>query len=192
MKFEFFKYISIPYNDGEYLWQISPNTGSLLRQKSKSKIIKKPFPKKVSEALSYCDNPYLCEPNIDKNIEICDSWKYKKIEIFHEKLLKISNNRFLLTKIYSSLKEKIFETTFDSLNSINSIELHISKRHELCLQRSFLAAKTSKSFTEKGVIFIGAFLPTGDMHCWIIENKMQPDINDRGWINYRPLIAFYN
>ena len=72
------------------------------------------------------------------------------------------------------------------------MEKQIELKHQLCLQRAFLASKISKSFEANGVIFIGAFLPTGDMHAWIIENGIQPDSDDRGWINYRPLLALYN
>lgn len=64
--------------------------------------------------------------------------------------------------------------------------------HErLCLQRSFLALKTSKTFKKNGVLFIGASLPTGNMHAWIIEDNYQPDTLDREWIMYEPLLAFY-
>lgn len=62
-------------------------------------------------------------------------------------------------------------------------------RTSLCLQRSLLVAKVSQSFKERGVIFVGASLHTGDMHAWIIEDGEQPDAEDRDWVNYRPLLA---
>ena len=62
-------------------------------------------------------------------------------------------------------------------------------RTSLCLQRSLLVAKVSRSFETRGVIFIGATLHTGDMHAWIIEDNEQPDADDRDWVNYRPLLA---
>lgn len=192
MIFEYFKHTLLPHNDEKYLWQINPSTGSLIRQQSIKKINYKPIPEKVSNALAYCDNPFLCSIFCEETASNFSDSNILKVNAFHNKLLAISNRRFLLTKIYSSFKDKIFDSTSQSLNAINTLELHHERRHELCLQRSFLAAKTSKSFTKNGVIFIGAFLPTGDMHCWIIENSAQPDINDRSWINYRPLIAFYN
>jgi hypothetical protein len=60
-----------------------------------------------------------------------------------------------------------------------------------CLQRAMLAVKTSESFKKNGVLFIGALLPTSNMHAWIIEAGTQPDVADRDWILYRPLLAFY-
>jgi hypothetical protein len=95
-------------------------------------------------------------------------------------------------RLYSSFKDEFFKRTDEAIFQINSLEKQIELKHQLCLQRAFLASKISKSFEANGVIFIGAFLPTGDMHAWIIENGIQPDSDDRGWINYRPLLALYN
>ena len=86
----------------------------------------------------------------------------------------------------------MFEKTNEAITYINSLPPQVELKHRLCLQRAFLSSKISKSFIKEGVIFIGAFLPTGDMHAWIIENGVQPDFDDRGWVNYRPLLAFYH
>lgn len=51
--------------------------------------------------------------------------------------------------------------------------------------------KTSKTFKKDGILFIGASLPSGKMHAWIIENGIQPDRLDRNWIMYRPMLALY-
>lgn len=58
---------------------------------------------------------------------------------------------------------------------------------KLCLPRSIFVATTSKQFKETGVMFIGIFHPTRHMHAWIIEDGIQPYINDNLWINYTPV-----
>ena len=123
------------------------------------------------------------------------SSNYNRISILsnmHDRLLKIGNNRFYMTRLYSSIKSLMFEKTNEAITYINSLPPQVELKHRLCLQRAFLSSKISKSFIKEGVIFIGAFLPTGDMHAWIIENGVQPDFDDRGWVNYRPLLAFYH
>jgi hypothetical protein len=62
--------------------------------------------------------------------------------------------------------------------------------HELCLPISLMAIKLSKSFKNNGVLMIGAFIPTGEMHAWIIEDNSQINIYDRQWVNYHPLLAY--
>ena len=193
MKFKYLKHISLPYYDGDVFWTICPITGSLLRTNiHKNEPQKIVIPLKVSRAIEYCNQPYLCYPNNEINPTSAEQNSTIKINKMHERILNIGNGRFYLTRLYSSLKHELFNTTNEAIFHINSIEIQIELKHQLCLQRAFLASKISKSFGANGVIFIGAFLPTGDMHAWIIENGTQPDSDDRGWVNYRPLLAFYN
>ena len=191
MRLKFLKHTKLPFLEKNVIWSICPYTGSLLRDRNE-KVKTNFIPKKVSEALQYCENPFLCKQNSLEAEEYYNDKKLNKLNKLHNNLLKISNNRFLATRLYSSMNVDLFDTTELAIQYINKLELQKQNWHFLCLQRAFLTAKTSKQFSEKGVIFIGAFLPTGDMHCWIIEDGLQPDSNDRGWINYRPLIAFHN
>ena len=90
------------------------------------------------------------------------------------------------------MRRNLFDNTELAFSTISkTIPEQIERRNELCLQRSLLALKTSNSFKKSGVLFIGAALPTGNMHAWIIESKCNPDHQDREWIMYRPLLAFY-
>lgn len=192
MKFKYLKHVELPYFDGNNLWSICPFTGSLLKVITKKKHNHISIPTKVSRAIKYCNQPYLCKVNDEIKMSQGNLKLLNKLNKMHNRLLKISNNRFYITRLYSSLKNPLFENTSEAITCINLLPLQVELKHQLCLQRAFLAAKTSKSFTKDGVIFIGAFLPTGDMHAWIIENDVQPDYDDRGWINYRPLLAFFN
>jgi len=191
MKFKYLKHIELPYNFRESSWSICPFTGALLKSKPLDEV-PQTIPLKILNALEYCESPYLLKSNHEKHISPIDLTLITSLNKMHERLLKIDNSRFYLTRLYSSIKHDIFDTTSLSMIYINMIPQQIEQRHRLCLQKSFLASKISKGFVENGVLFIGAFLPTGDMHAWIIENDIQPDIEDRGWVNYRPLLAFYH
>lgn len=185
------KHVKIPYFDGEYYFEINPFTGNLIRHKNK--IGSPSFPKKVIDALFICDNPYLISPH-ERDIDdtILDPHEINTLRRMHNMFMKIGNKRFYFSLVYSKIKKNIFDNTKLALSSISTnITDQIERRNELCLQRSLLAVKTSKSFRHSGVLFIGASLPTGNMHAWIIESNCNPDRKDREWIMYRPLIAYY-
>ena len=192
MNFRYLKHIELPYFDGNSVWSISPYTGSLLKSKPVEVEKKTNIPKKVSQAIAYCKEPYLCKVNTKINVDNSNEEIFKVLNRKHNRLLKISNNRFYMTRLYSSIKNFIFENTDEAITYINNLPPQVEFKHQLCLQRAFLSSKISSSFIDNGVIFIGAFLPTGDMHAWIIEDGKQPDYDDRGWVNYRPLLAFYH
>jgi len=82
---------------------------------------------------------------------------------------------------YSSTKIAIA-----SFKKIYSSDFH---QRMLCLPRTLFAIATSKSFKEKGVAFIGVFLPSKKMHAWIIEDNLNPDPCDDAWICYQPVAA---
>ena len=191
MKFNYLKHVELPYIDENTIWSICPFTGSLLKEDASKYNRKIIVPNKVKRALECCDSPYSCKPNISSKLHLSQS-KIDKLQRLNNIVLQIGNNHFYLTRLYSCIKNKLFQNTFESIIYINHLPENYNLRHQRCLQRAFLASKVSVSFDEKGVIFIGAFLPTGDMHAWIIEDGSQVDIDDSGWINYRPLLAFYH
>ncbi len=147
------------------------------------------FSDKLNEALFLINHPFELEWNSRpchfNSLEL----KSRKTIINYNKLLfSLGNRNFLLSIIFSTLGKNYFDTTRDAFSYISTLPHH-EYGSESCFQRCLLAAKTSKSFKKYGVIFIGADLATFNMHAWIIENKTQPDFEDRVWINYRPLLA---
>lgn len=66
------------------------------------------------------------------------------------------------------------------------------KQRHLCLPRAIFAATTSCKFQRHGILYIGAFLPSTQMHAWIIEDNQQPDIWDNEWICYQPVYMLYH
>ncbi len=65
------------------------------------------------------------------------------------------------------------------------------KQRRLCLPRAIFAATTSRKFKQSGIMYIGAFLPSTQMHAWIIEENRQPDVWDNEWICYQPVYMLY-
>ena len=185
------KYIKTPYNFGEFNYAIHPYRGDLMEYSQEPKTLV--LPKKVSDALSLCDNPYSLRiierqyklPEIES--DVC-----RKLKRMHKTLMSLGNKRFYISLLYSKIRNSLFNNTEDAFSFIaNCVKDQIERRNELCLQRCLLAIKTSRSFKESGVLFIGASLPTGNMHAWIIESNCNPDFQDREWIMYKPLLAFY-
>jgi len=185
------KYIKIPYNNGEFQYEIHPYWGDLMEYRPEPKT--SVLPKKVSNALILCDKPYSLRI-IDMQVELLkiEHDVCSKLKRMHKILMLLGNNRFYVSLLYSKFRNSLFDNTQTAFKFIaNCVTDQIEKRNELCFQRCLLAIKTSRSFKESGVLFIGASLPTGNMHAWIIESNCNPDFQDREWIMYRPLLAFY-
>lgn len=181
----------LPFLCKEHYYYISPFNGKLYKV-GNNVFQKNNINEKLKKALYVVDNPFSIEtlhPG-DYYTQI-DEEDFKKIVQFHNILLKLGNERFFLSRIYASFRRYLFNNSIEAFDAISRIEKQKEFKNELCLQRSLLAMKTSKSFRNNGVLFIGASFPSGKMHAWIIENEVQPDRFDRNWIMYRPLLAIH-
>ena len=145
------------------------------------------IPTKVELALNSNNNPYSLSNINEINHEIITS---SLLNIYGINLSKVSVLSFYLAKKYSSLRMKEFENSIQAINYFRSIE-RLKDQNNLCLPRTLFAASKSKLFKEKGVIFIGIFLPSTNLHAWIIEDGCQPDREDIIWTNYQPIAAIY-
>jgi hypothetical protein len=145
------------------------------------------IPTKVELALNFNNNPYSLSNINEINDKILTS---SVLNIYGLNLSKISVLSFYLAKIYSNLRRKEFENSIQAINYFRSIE-RLKNQNNLCLPRTLFAASKSKLFKEKGVIFIGIFLPSTNLHAWIIEDGCQPDVEDKIWTNYKPIAAIY-
>ena len=182
--------ISLPFYDRGYWWSISPITGYLIRSNHNPTLFKFTIPTVVSNAIDSCNDPYQCAWEPNANFVKLSGGDSKRLEKMNSRLHQIGNRRFWLSYTYAGFFHPIFDTTKDAISVISQLPEQVNARADHCLQRSLLAAKTSKSFREKGVLFIGASIASADMHAWIIEDACQPDFEDRNWINFRPLLAF--
>lgn len=177
----------LPFYDGSFLWEVNPLTGSLL--KSKHPFFKKrKLPLKVQQALFYVENPYKIKWSSSLKISKIDESKKNKIDFHSQFLFKLGNGRFLLSIFYSFFRSLGLMSTTEAFSYISTLE-NYQYGSENCFQRCLLVAKLSNTFKRDGVLFIGAEISTLNMHAWIIESGTQPDLADRVWINYRPLLA---
>ena len=180
--------VSLARSSFESGWAIHPLSGGLLNFKEKDlHLFTGKVSDKVSKALALCDEPYRLMPQNEFLITENNAIKINQLNKIFSRLVKLGNNRFLMSRLYSSITANIFENSLQAMSAINSLEY--SSTENRCLQKCLAIAKTSKSFKKSGVIFIGAQIPLKEMHAWIIENEIQPDIEDRSWINFTPLMA---
>lgn len=186
----FMKFISLPIQSGKKTYVLNPVFGMLL-EFEKNNIDKTiAIPKKIIEAIEYCNNPYAL-----MNIETINKNKISLIKksalSFYSNLqININKLNFGLGKIFSSIGRPVFANATDSIVFFRNNKPGVIQ-NDLCLPRSLFAASTSKIFKEKGVIFIGVSLPSNLMHAWIIEDGKQPDPFDNIWINFQPVAVLY-
>ena len=192
MEWSFLRHCELPFEQEKHAWSICPFSGSLLRSPLPSTNTS-PVPLKVRDALKYCYDPYSCKSNLcELSTPASPSQTLKKIERMHGFLEHIGSGHFFISRCYASMRCELIENSVAAMNTIACLPSQKEYAHRLCLQRTLLVAKISKSFREKGVLFIGALLPTVEMHAWIIEDGCQPDAQDRQWILFRPLLALYS
>jgi hypothetical protein len=142
---------------------------------------------KVNKAFCQTKNPYkLCHKE-NKSMQMQSNI------VFAKRLAKICtylcSKSFIFVRLLSFLRIPVFNTTYEA--TVFYRKLFPGKQQDLCLPRTMFAAITSKTFKENGVIFIGVFLPSRNMHAWLIEDGVQPDPYDTMWINYQPVAILY-
>jgi len=187
----YLRHFELPFNQDKCSWYICPFSGSLIRASSK-RTNQKTLPDKVAQALRFCSNPYLCKPHVcEPSARHRSDQKLNKLNRMHRVLERLGSGQFFASRCYASIRCEIFMDTSHAMAAIGELPSEKDYSHRLCLQRTLLAAKTSKSFKNNGVLFVGSLLPTPDMHAWIIEDGCQPDANDRQWILFRPMLALY-
>jgi hypothetical protein len=144
------------------------------------------YPEKLIEAIGICNNPYLSGSYSGK--EYSENYNHHKIANKAKLLVSLCRLNFWVAKQYANFQSCVFCDVSESIAFFRSITSK-EKSDSLCLPQSLFAAKTSKLFDQKGVLFIGAFLPARAMHAWIIEDGIQPDPLDNIWHQYRPIAA---
>ncbi len=170
-------------------WYVNAITGSLVKTSDLTEEYQSVnIPYKVQEALNFCRDPFLLKsPNSVHSCEV-SSISIKRLQSVQRKLLFLSDKWLFLSVLYASKLDTTFESSADAFTTIQRV--YGQDTGVNCLQKTLHVAKTSKSFQKNGVLFIGANLPTGHMHSWIIEGNIQPDNSDSMWVSYRPMLAF--
>jgi hypothetical protein len=184
------KFISLPINFDEKRYILNPIFGMLLEYEKNNSNKTILMPKKIIEALEYCNNPYTLTKIDSVSIKKLSVTKKYKLYAYANLLISINKFNFYLLRLCSNIVLPVFDNTTNSIlffrNNIPSVI-----QNDLCLPRSLFAASTSRLFKKKGVIFIGVSLPSSIMHAWIIEDGKQPDPFDDKWIGFQPVAAIY-
>lgn len=181
----------LPAVIGDFSWHISPWTGSLLRKRATpAKHAPLHLPEKLKSALALCENPFSCRWASQPSDVFLDGNDFASLEKCYRRLLMLGSGRFFLSTLYARQRLPCVDTTHEVFSGLSRIRDASENRSVRCLQRCLTAVKTSRSFPDGGVLFIGACTDALTMHAWILEDGMQPDPYDRQWINYRPLVAF--
>lgn len=174
-------------------WAIHPLSGSLLKTSLESvgSFQCSSLPPRVTNALKYCDDPYLLTPSTAPNFALTAQSDLTdaslQIQNQFENIKKFRAFNFYAALLYASFPSICFQESKQAFASLNSLNEHVTK--DTCLEKCLAVAKCSLSFKDNGVLFIGAHLPLQAMHAWIIEDGIQPDNIDRQWINFLPLMA---
>lgn len=184
------KITQLPIYRGVISYMFEPYTGLLLEKKSNDKLnFETIMCNKVSIALEINNDPYTVQKIKEhKNIAINNSHTINRLYV--NLLIKICKVSFLLARILAKFRLPIYDNSTDAIIAFRKIA-PLSIQNDLCLPRALYAAITSKKFKEKGVVFIGVFLPSKSMHAWVIEDGIQPDPYDAMWINFQPVAAIW-
>jgi hypothetical protein len=181
------KFYNLPFrNINNKILFLNPFTGNLLVSLNEldTDDVSDVLPLKILCAYRLCASPYLLDPS-----PVIPELAVVKPSVTHiaKKIIKLVNINFLLARFYTAIQRPAFSSAEESISNFRAIIP--TNQNDLCLSRSFFAAKTSAAFDKKGVLFIGVFLPSRSMHAWVIEDGAQSDPHDDIWINYRPIAA---
>lgn len=138
---------------------------------------------KAKRILDVVENPFLAKIvayNLPPKVHIS-----YKIKLYASFLIWLYNHFHIGLFLIAKLRLNIFD------NSKIAGEIfrmcHPNNQKRLCLPRSIFIATTSKRFKENGAMFIGVFLPSKHMHAWVIEDGVNPYVNDTIWTNFTPV-----
>ena len=179
------RWVELPITRGKKQYFMCPLTGALLEGDVNEMPTQKSFPKKLEQALHYCDSPYsmiTTSRAVAKTPILINREKSVKILVF------LCRFNFLLARKFASFLVPSFVSSRDAIAYFNNVTPSES-RDVLCLPRSLFAANTSNKFKDSGIIFIGVFMPSRQMHAWIIEDGQQVDPEDNIWHLYQPVAA---
>jgi len=105
---------------------------------------------------------------------------YAKILVF------LCRKCYPLAYLLSFFRFNCFENACEAAETFKNI-ISTGNQKILCLPRSIFIATTSKKFKQSGAMFIGVFLPSSNMHAWVIEDGIIADRYDIDWILYTPV-----
>lgn len=139
-------------------------------------------PRKIEESVLrfkyLVDNPYCLQrrDNISK-VEFGTLIKW-----YAHLLIFLHQHFYFGLYLLSFLRIPVFEDAGSACKAFRTIVT--KNQNKLCLPRAVFIATTSKRFKKNGAMYIGVFLPSRQMHAWVIEDEMHADVNDSYWQMY--------
>lgn len=135
----------------------------------------------VQQFKCWVDDPYCLKKRGDStNMEIRTPIKwYARLLVF------LHQHFYLGLYLLSFLRMPLFEDAGSACKAFRTIVP--KNQNKLCLPRAVFVATTSKRFRKNGAMYIGVFLPSRQMHAWVIEDAMHADGNDSYWQVYTPV-----
>ncbi|MFZ4707237.1 MAG: hypothetical protein ACOYMF_14625 [Bacteroidales bacterium] len=181
------KLVNIPISYNSNCYCFHKWLGGLIEKKQDNYEIEEPWRnnKKFRHVYEQILDPYL----LSQQTIPCNIPHYSKTAVLYAKILiRLCKQSFLIAVLFSKLNLLRFENAKEAVMVFRDI-FPKQEQKNLCLPRSLFVASSSKAFKKSGVLFIGVFLPSRNMHAWIIENNENPDISDEIWICYQPVLA---
>jgi hypothetical protein len=182
--------IKLPLYTTHSYYVLSSFFGHLLRIpfSVKSSSYQNKLPPKLASVLNYCARPYTLQPNL----HLSQGDESKKLslrpKLFLSCLMMVSRFNFWLAYKFLSVARPCFTSSVDAIKYFRSETCRFDQ-NTLCLVRCLFGAAHSKKFKKEGAVLIGVFLPSREMHAWIIESGFQPDPLDSIWVNFEPVAA---
>jgi hypothetical protein len=173
-------------------WYLHPLTGNLHQVSSDvlNQFQSDSLPKKVLDALQYCQFPYsLKPPNFERPYAL-DEKQLQALDKFYDRIVFFRKINYWLVNQYAGIYQPLFKDSLQAFQALAQQNRSALTDRQGCLNRTLAVAKSSVEFKKSGVLFIGADLPVTNLHAWIIEKDYQPDPWDRDWINYLPIAAY--
>lgn len=177
----------LPLTRHRHTYFFEPFTGLLLaRPVTEAPLAHHGTPPRVCAALALNDEPYQLRPiaTPEQPHARIPWW----LGSYARLLVRICRLSFGLAQLMARLRLPVYTDATEAILAFRKV-FPGEAQQELCLPRSLFAAATSRKFRDHGVVFIGVFLPSRSMHAWVIEDGIQPDPFDGGWINFRPVAA---
>ena len=133
------------------------------------------------------ENPFLTKQAYEPETAVIPSKfakSYARILVF------LCRHAYVVAHLFSYLRFGLFPNAVSAADAFR-IATKGEKQNLLCLPRSIFIATTSRRFRSCGAMFIGVFLPSHNLHAWVIEDNIVADRHDKYWTLYTPLLMMF-
>lgn len=147
------------------------------------------IPADCSKYLDMVNRPFLLQGTKAPELLHVSGMRHKRLAGFYARVLSfLCRHCYPLAYLCSRyVTLDLFDNAEQAVLFFRHMYPDTKRQNRLCLPRAIFAATTSSEFRRSGALFVGAFLPSTQMHAWVIENCRQPDFYDNMWVCYQPV-----